>query len=136
MNLEQIIVNLVSKRSGTEPEQSNENKNNNNHIDADLEKERNRVDKCLREVCKNYKIACLIELLVFLLLMSIFIYFNMKEINAEEFWKINFTLEETLLKVKSSDFSSIDQITEINANIESLFNDVTKKVSYSYLFIF
>ncbi len=131
MNLEQTIKHFVdqhlSNRKSNEPNNNLNNNNNYNINNNNNNNEKNEsyklVEKCLHEACKIYKIACFIELFIFLILISIFVYFNLAEINAEEFWQINSSLEKILLR-NNPDHIDLEILSAINLNIISLFDDV------------
>ena len=133
MNLEQKIKHLVDQhlannKSNTNQNNSNNNTNNNNNNNDDEKNESYKlVEKCLQEACKIYKFACFIELFIFLILISIFVYFNLSEINAEEFWEINSSLEKILFE-KNLDRVDLNVLEDINENILKLFKDVILSV--------
>ncbi len=82
------------------------------------------LNKCLREVCCTYKIACIIELCVFLALMSIFIYFNLILINVNEFWKTNNNIKEKFIQNFDKKFDLYKHVPLIGQKLDNLFLNV------------
>jgi len=139
MNLNQTIKHLVDQHlANNKSNESNTNQNNNNNINNNNNNDEQNesyklVEKCLQEACKIYKIACFIELFIFLILISIFVYFNVSEINAEEFWEINLSLEKIIFE-KNPDHIDLNVLEGINENIIKLFYDVIY-ICFCYDFI-
>lgn len=123
MQLKKTIECLVAEHMSL-----NSNLNINNNSNNEINQNYKLIEKCLKELCKIYKIACLIELAVFLFIMSIFIFFNLNEVNAHQFWQINFTLEKNLLDLKEFNHDShlfeMKQIKSVCSNIQNIFKNV------------
>ena len=93
--IEDIVDNLPSR---------NLNLNNNNgcyeKYDCENKKEEKTylIEKCLEEICKLYKYAAFIELLVFILFGFIFLWLNFESHDTKADWKINHSLKKILFK--------------------------------------